>query len=168
MQRLRLLLAPHQPGCAPPSLQHLNPLRGPAGGTLAWEWVSRAELTWGGASRRGLSRDLALSQGSWSPETPTFWPQHPPGQWAEENWGAQGDVYGSPDRPPPPHPGTALPRREAGRRPGILQQVWGRAEEVTGCLGGGMRGGKTPGAVRPQEGARGLWSCLSTRWPRPL
>lgn len=39
-------------------------------------------------------------------------------------------------RTDPPHPGTALPRREAGRRPGIHQPVWGRAEEVTGCLGG--------------------------------
>lgn len=133
MQRLRLLLAPHQPGCAPPSLQHLNPLRGPAGGTLAWEWVSRAELTWGGASRRGLSRDLALSQGSWSPETPTFWPQHPPGQWAEENWGAQGDVYGSPDRhPPPPILGQPCP---GGRQEGVLASSSRSGAELRKSLG---------------------------------
>ena len=143
MQRLRLLLAPHQPGCAPPSLQHLNPLRGPAGGTLAWEWVSRAELTWGGASRRGLSRDLALSQGSWSPETPTFWPQHPPGQWAEENWGAQGDVYGSPDRPPPPILGQPCP---GGRQEGVLASSSRSGAELRKSLGawGGDEGREDP------------------------
>lgn len=160
MQRLRLLLAPHQPGCAPPGLQHLNPLRGPAGGALAWEWV-----TWGGASRRGLSKDLALSQGSWSPETPTFWPQHPWDNGLKRTGGRRGTSVAH--RTDPPILGQPCP---GGRQEGVLASTSRSGAELRKSLGAcrGMRGGKTPGAVCPQEGARGLWSCLSTRWPRPL
>ena len=89
---------------------------------------------------------------------------------AEESWGAQGDVYGSPDCSPPPlHPGTALP---GGRQEGNLASTSRSGAELRKSLGtwGEMRGGKTPGAqdesVRRKgpEGSSPICPC----WPWPL